>query len=164
MTNLGLRRALHARGVGIVETPVGDRHVVAAMQQDGLVLGGEQSGHVIFAAYATTGDGLLTGLFVADLVQRSGRPLSAHAGQMTRVPQLLVNVRVAQTVDVNSSAPLSEAVAAASDQLGESGRVLVRASGTEPLVRIMVEADAQNVAESVAAELRRVVEAEFGHA
>jgi phosphoglucosamine mutase len=164
MTNLGLRRALSARGVGIVETPVGDRHVVAAMQQDGLVLGGEQSGHVIFAAYATTGDGLLTGLFVADLVQRSGRPLSAHAGQMTRVPQLLVNVRVAQTVDVNSSAPLSEAVAAASDQLGESGRVLVRASGTEPLVRIMVEADAQNVAESVAAELRRVVEAEFGHA
>lgn len=164
MTNLGLRRALHARGVGIVETPVGDRHVVAAMQQDGLVLGGEQSGHIIFSEYATTGDGLLTGLFVADLVQRSGRPLSAHAGQMTRVPQLLVNVRVAKTVDVKSSAPLSDAVAAASDRLGDTGRVLVRASGTEPLVRIMVEADAQNVAESVAAELRSVVEAEFGHA
>jgi phosphoglucosamine mutase len=164
MTNLGLRRALSARGVGIVETPVGDRHVVAAMQQEGLVLGGEQSGHIIFSEYATTGDGLLTGLVVADLVQRSGRPLSAHAGQMTRVPQLLVNVRVAKTVDVKSSAALSDAVAAASDQLGEGGRVLVRASGTEPLVRIMVEADAQHVAESIAAELRSVVEAEFGHA
>jgi phosphoglucosamine mutase len=164
MTNLGLRRALGARGVGIVETPVGDRHVVAAMQRDGLVLGGEQSGHIIFSEYATTGDGLLTGLLVADLVQRSGRPLSALAGQMTRVPQLLVNVRVAKTVDVKSSAALSAAVDAASAELGDSGRVLVRASGTEPLVRIMVEADAQNVAESVAAELRSVVEAEFGHA
>jgi phosphoglucosamine mutase len=107
---------------------------------------------------------LLTGLFVADLVQRTGRPLSAHAGQMTRAPQLLVNVRVARNVDVKSSAALSAAVDAASAQLGDSGRVLVRASGTEPLVRIMVEADSDAVAESVAARLRNVVEAEFGHA
>lgn len=164
MTNLGLRRALAARGVGIVETAVGDRHVVAAMQTGGLVLGGEQSGHIIFSKYATTGDGLLTGLFVADLVQRSGRPLSAHAGQMTRVPQLLVNVRVATAVDVKASGPLAAAVDAAAARLGDTGRVLVRASGTEPLVRIMVEADAQGVAESVAADLRSVVEAEFGPA
>ena len=164
MTNLGLRRALGARGVGIVETTVGDRHVVAAMQTGGLVLGGEQSGHIIFSEYATTGDGLLTGLFVADLVQRSGRPLSAHASQMTRVPQLLVNVRVATTVDVKASAALQAAVAAATAVLGDMGRVLVRSSGTEPLVRIMVEADAQGVAESVAADLRSVVEAEFGPA
>lgn len=164
MTNLGLRRALTARGVAIVETPVGDRHVVAAMQAADLVLGGEQSGHVIFSDYATTGDGLLTGLFVADLVQRSGRPLSDHAGRMTHVPQLLVNVRVARTVDVAASAALRAATEAASAALGADGRVLVRASGTEPLVRIMVEADSQSVAESVAAELRRVVEAEFGTA
>jgi phosphoglucosamine mutase len=164
MTNLGLRRALGARGVGIVETPVGDRHVVAAMQRDDLVLGGEQSGHIIFSEYATTGDGLLTGLFVADLVQRRGQPLSTHAGQMTRVPQLLVNVRVARTVDVTASAALKAAVDTATAELGDDGRVLVRSSGTEPLVRVMVEADSDAVAESVAARLRNVVEAEFGHA
>ena len=162
MTNLGLRRALHAAGIRVVETPVGDRHVVAAMRGQGLVLGGEQSGHIVFANHATTGDGLLTGLMVCDLMCRSGRPLSELAAQMSRIPQLLVNIRVARRVDVDGSPVVQRAIAAATDALGTSGRVLVRSSGTEPLVRIMVEADDHAQAVAVAGELRSVVETEFG--
>ena len=164
MSNLGLRRALGAVGIEVVETPVGDRQVVAAMEAGDLVLGGEQSGHIVYARYATTGDGLLTGLFVADLMRRTTRPLSALAAQMTRVPQVLVNVRVARRVEVGSSAALAEAVAGVERDLGDTGRVLVRASGTEPLVRVMIEADTQSVADAAAARLRRVVISEFGSA
>jgi phosphoglucosamine mutase len=162
MSNLGLRRAVRARGIDLVETPVGDRHVVAAMQARGLVLGGEQSGHIVYSEYATTGDGLLTGLRIAELVRRSQRPLSALAAQMTRVPQVLVNVKVARRVDVSASTALAAAVRAVEADLGESGRVLVRGSGTEPLVRVMIEADAQSVADAAAARLRKVVTSEFG--
>jgi phosphoglucosamine mutase len=164
MSNLGLRRALLDAGIGVVETPVGDRHVVAAMQAQDLVLGGEQSGHIVYAQYATTGDGLLTGLRVADLLQRTKRPLSELAAQMTHVPQVLVNVRVARRVDVGSSKALTEAVRRIERELGDTGRVLVRGSGTEPLVRVMIEADEQSVADSAAAELRAVVVSEFGSA
>jgi phosphoglucosamine mutase len=162
MSNLGLRRALRSRGIDVVETPVGDRHVVAAMQARGLVLGGEQSGHIVYSEYATTGDGLLTGLRIAELVRRANRPLSALAAQMTRIPQVLVNVKVARRVEVNESAALAQAVHAVEAALGESGRVLVRGSGTEPLVRVMIEADAQSVADAAADRLRRVVISEFG--
>jgi phosphoglucosamine mutase len=162
MSNLGLRRALRGAGVEVFETPVGDRHVVAAMQEHDLALGGEQSGHIVFADFATTGDGLLTGLQVADLVTRTGRPLSALAAQMRRVPQVLVNVRVAGRVDVGSSIPLADAVERVERELGEGGRVLVRGSGTEPLVRIMIEADEQAVADGAAERLRAVVTSEFG--
>jgi phosphoglucosamine mutase len=162
MSNLGLRRALRGAGIGVVETPVGDRNVVAAMQAGDLVLGGEQSGHIVYAQYATTGDGLLTGLLVSDLLHRTKRPLSELAAQMTRVPQVLVNVRVAQRVDVGSSQVLDEAVRRIERDLGGSGRVLVRGSGTEPLVRVMIEADVQTAADSAAEELRRVVTSEFG--
>jgi phosphoglucosamine mutase len=162
MSNLGLRRAMRAAGIGVIETPVGDRHVVAAMQAHDLVLGGEQSGHIVYSEYATTGDGLLTGLLVADLLRRSVRPVSALAAQMTRVPQVLVNVRVARQVDVASSAVLGDAVRDVEAELGDSGRVLVRASGTEPLVRVMIEADAQNVADAAAERLRDVVTQQFG--
>jgi phosphoglucosamine mutase len=162
MSNLGLRRALRSRGIDVVETPVGDRHVVAAMQARGLVLGGEQSGHIVFSEYATTGDGLLTGLRIAELVRRTNRPLSSLAAQMTRVPQVLVNVKVARRVEVNESVALAQAVRAVESELGESGRVLVRGSGTEPLVRVMIEADAQSVADAAADRLRRVVISEFG--
>ncbi len=162
MSNLGLRRALGARGIGVLETPVGDRHVVAAMQAHDLVLGGEQSGHIVFSQYATTGDGLLTGLHVADLVRRSARPLSALAAAMVRVPQVLLNVHVARKADVGTSVALTDAVGRVEDELGDSGRVLVRASGTEPLVRVMIEADVQSVADRAAARLRDAVISEFG--
>lgn len=162
MSNLGLRRAMTAAGIGVVETPVGDRHVVAAMQAHDLVLGGEQSGHIVYSRYATTGDGLLTGLRVADLVRRSGRPASALAAQMNRVPQVLVNIRVAKQVDIGASPVLGDAVREVEAELGDAGRVLVRASGTEPLVRVMIEADAQNVADAAAERLRDVVTSEFG--
>ena len=164
MSNLGLRRAVRARGIDVVETPVGDRHVVAAMQARDLVLGGEQSGHIVYSEYATTGDGVLTGLRIAELVRRTDRPLSALAAQMTRVPQVLVNVTVARRVDVDASDVLADAVRTVASELGESGRVLVRGSGTEPLVRVMIEADAQSVAEAAADRLQRVVTAEFGSA
>jgi phosphoglucosamine mutase len=162
MSNLGLVRVLRAAGLAVFETPVGDRHVVAAMQQHDLVLGGEQSGHIVFADFATTGDGLLTGLRVADLVVRRGQPLSALAAGMTHVPQVLVNIRVPRRVDVGSSSVLREAVGEVERELGESGRVLVRGSGTEPLVRVMIEADVQSVADAAAARLRDVVISEFG--
>jgi phosphoglucosamine mutase len=162
MSNLGLHRAMRADDIRVIETPVGDRHVVAAMQTNDLVLGGEQSGHIVYSEYATTGDGLLTGLLVADLLRRTKRPLSALAAQMTRVPQVLVNVRVARRVDVAASVALGEAVRSIEQELGETGRVLVRASGTEPLVRVMIEADAQSVADAAAERLRSVVTSEFG--
>jgi phosphoglucosamine mutase len=162
MSNLGLRRALQGAGIGVFETPVGDRHVVAAMQTNDLALGGEQSGHIVYSDYATTGDGILTGLLVADLLQRTRRPLSELAAQMTRVPQILVNVRTARRVDVSSSAALRDAVLAVERELGETGRVLVRGSGTEPLVRVMIEADSQSVADEAVERLRSVVISEFG--
>jgi len=132
------------------------------MQEHQLVLGGEQSGHIVYDDYATTGDGLLTGLFVCDLIRRTGRTLSELAAQMHRVPQILENVRVARAADVDRSPAVGAAVDAAAARLGESGRVLVRASGTEPLVRIMVEADERAVAQATAAKLRSVVEDQFG--
>lgn len=164
MSNLGLMRALRAAEIDVVETPVGDRHVVAAMLEHGLGLGGEQSGHIVFGANATTGDGLLTGLFVCDLVQRTGKALSELAAPMVRVPQVLVNVRVASRVDLDGSGAVAAAITEAQRALGASGRVLVRGSGTEPLVRIMVEADVPSVAEETAERLRNVVAAEFGTA
>jgi len=164
MSNLGLRRAMRAGGIRVVETPVGDRHVVAAMRTNDLVLGGEQSGHIVYSEYATTGDGLLTGLLVCDLLRRTNQPLSALAAQMTRVPQVLVNVRVARQVDLATSTALAAAVQSIERELGDSGRVLVRASGTEPLVRVMIEADAQSVADTAAERLRSLVTSEFGSA
>jgi len=162
MTNLGLRRALGAADVEVVETPVGDRYVVEAMQARDVALGGEQSGHIVFADYATTGDGLLTGLFVCDLVARDGRSLSALAAQMERWPQLNASVRVARRIELDGTGPVHDAVRAVEAELGNRGRVLVRASGTEPLVRIMVEAHERADAEAALERLQQVVEAELG--
>jgi phosphoglucosamine mutase len=161
MSNLGLRRALEAAGIGVVETPVGDRHVVAAMREHDLALGGEQSGHIVFADRATTGDGVLTGLVVADLVSRSGRPLSALARSMTRLPQLLVNVRLGRRVDLEDAPDVWRVVREAEAELGDTGRIVLRTSGTEPLVRIMVEAPTEAEASAVASTIRAAVEAAF---
>ena len=154
MTNLGFRLAMEAAGIHVVETPVGDRYVLEALGAGGYSLGGEQSGHVIFANHATTGDGLLTGLVLLDIVQRSGRPLSQLAAEaMTQLPQVLLNVAVDERCD-NAADLLADDIAAWQMRLGQTGRILVRPSGTEPLVRIMVEAPTRVLADEVAISLR----------
>ena len=163
MTNLGFRLAMEARGIAVRETDVGDRHVLAALDADGLSLGGEQSGHIIFRARSTTGDGILTGLALADLVLRAGRSLvDLSAGLVERVPQRLVNVPIPQPERLSESPEVWDAVAKAEAELGHEGRVLLRPSGTEPLVRVMVEARVETQADSVAHHLARVVAAALG--
>ena len=161
MSNLGMRNALADARIGFVETPVGDRNVLTALAEHDLVLGGEQSGHIIFTNLATTGDGILTSVLACDLVLRSGKPLSALAAQMKRFPQVLVGVRVQGRPDLDRAPALREEIKAAERALGRKGRVLVRVSGTEPLVRVMVEASTQGQAEAIAASLRRAVEKAF---
>jgi phosphoglucosamine mutase len=162
MTNLGFRLAMAERGITVVETRVGDRYVLEALDEGGFTIGGEQSGHVIFRERATTGDGVLTGLQVLDLVQRSGRRLAQLADEaMTALPQVLRNVKVAQR-GIDLSAAIAADVAAVEDELGDHGRVLIRPSGTEPLVRVMVEAPTEALAESAVARLVAAVEAAAG--
>jgi phosphoglucosamine mutase len=153
MTNLGFRLAMEKAGIQVVETAVGDRYVLEALEAGGYSMGGEQSGHVVFPHLATTGDGILTGLVLADVVQRSGRTLAELAAEaMTRLPQVLVNVRVGGKPLALMEAVSGE-IAAAEERLGHGGRVLVRPSGTEPLVRVMVEAPTHDEAGAVAGEL-----------
>ncbi len=157
MTNLGFKRAMSAHGISVVQTPVGDRYVLEALQRSSLNLGGEQSGHVVFLDHATTGDGVLTALQLLDRMASTGRPLADLASLIQRLPQVLVNV---PGVDRGrADAPeLLAAVAAAEAELGADGRVLVRPSGTEALIRVMVEAPTPAQATSVAESLARVVE------
>ena len=163
MTNLGFRLAMERQGIAVRETDVGDRHVLAALDADGLSLGGEQSGHIIFRALSTTGDGILTGLLLADFMLRDGRRLAVlSAGLVDHVPQKLVNVPIPQPERLAESAEIWDAVAKAEAELGHEGRVLLRASGTEPVVRIMVEARAEAQANAVAAQLAGVVESALG--
>jgi phosphoglucosamine mutase len=153
MTNLGFRLAMAERGIEVVETAVGDRYVLEALADRHLSLGGEQSGHVIFRDLATTGDGVLSGIQVLDLVKRSGTRLSDLAdAAMTSLPQVLRNVRVAER-GIDVSGAIAEDVAAVEAELGDTGRVLIRPSGTEPLVRVMVEAPTAELAEAAAARL-----------
>ncbi len=153
MTNLGFRLAMRDVGIEVVETAVGDRYVLEALAAGGFSLGGEQSGHVIFADHATTGDGILTALALLDAVRRSGRSLAELATDaMTSLPQVLVNVRVARRMP-DAADRLAEEIAVAERELGATGRILVRASGTEPLVRVMVEAPTHEQAQSVADSL-----------
>jgi phosphoglucosamine mutase len=153
MSNLGFRQGMAAAGIEVVETAVGDRYVLEALDRHGASLGGEQSGHLIFRDRATTGDGLLSALVVADVVTRAGRPLAELAdAAMTRLPQVLRSVRLASRPD-DLSERLAPHVAAAESRLGESGRVLIRPSGTEPVVRVMVEAPTEDVATQIAEEL-----------
>ena len=158
MTNLGFRLAMHDAGITVVDTPVGDRHVLAALEATGASLGGEQSGHLVFADLATTGDGLLAAVQLLDLVARDGRPFSQIvASAMTRLPQVLVNVPVAvRRPDI--AALVADEVAQVERRLGGRGRALIRPSGTEPLVRVMVEAESAAIAEAAAATLAAAVE------
>ena len=163
MSNLGLRRALDRRGIDVIETAVGDRSVTDALDANDLVLGGEQSGHIVFPREATTGDGILTALKLLDLVERSGQSLSALAqGAMTRLPQVLRNVPVPAPSRLDAAAGVWEEVDAVERELGEWGRVLIRASGTEPTVRVMVEAEAKDQADAAVERLVVAVERALG--
>jgi phosphoglucosamine mutase len=157
MSNLGLRRAMADHGIRLIETAVGDRYVLEALAEHSSTLGGEQSGHIVFPEFSTTGDGLLTGLHLAAEVARSGSPLAELARVMTVYPQVLVNVRDVELARLGADAGVAAAVAAAEQRLGETGRVLLRPSGTEPLVRVMVEAADAEVAQAIAEELADVV-------
>ena len=159
MSNLGFHRAMAERGISVLETPVGDRHILEALDDRKLVLGGEQSGHIVFRELATTGDGVLTSLLLLDLVHRSGRSLAELVGgAMSRVPQVLVNVAVADPRSAVEAAEVREALSTVEESLAGDGRVLLRASGTEPLVRVMVEATEERTAHEAAESLCRAVE------
>lgn len=161
MSNLGLKLAMQREGVNVVETKVGDRYVLAGMKYGDYSLGGEQSGHVIFSDYGTTGDGVLTGLHLAARVAATGRSLSDLANVMERLPQVLVNVKGVDKNRAASDPAVQAAVAAVEARLGETGRVLLRPSGTEPVVRVMVEAADRESAEQEAQELAELVAREL---
>jgi phosphoglucosamine mutase len=156
-------QALSGAGVEVLQTAVGDRYVLEAMRSGGYSLGGEQSGHVIMREHATTGDGVLTALHVLQRMKSSGRSLADLAGAMTRLPQVLVNVPDVDKSRAESDPVLADAVAAEAALLGDTGRVLLRPSGTEDLVRVMVEAPTQETAEVVAHRLADVVKAQLTH-
>ena len=162
MTNLGFRRAMEERGILVKETDVGDRHVLAAIDKEGFSLGGEQSGHIIFRRLATTGDGLLTGLVLADLLARTGSSLGELLdGFIEPVPQTLVNVKGVDTSLYGSVEAIGMAIEQEEAAMGATGRVLVRPSGTEPVVRVMVECTEPGVAEATAGRLHALIEHEL---
>jgi phosphoglucosamine mutase len=161
MSNLGFMHAMKEAGIAVETTPVGDRYVLERMLEKDFVLGGEQSGHVIMRKFANTGDGLLTALAIAQEVARSKKSLAELASVMTRFPQILINVKGVAKEKLPTSKAIADAVASAEAKLGSSGRVLLRASGTENLVRVMVEASSDNLASEVATTLADVVRSEL---
>ena len=162
MSNLGLTRAMDAHGISMIRTAVGDRYVLEALGEHGLSLGGEQSGHVIMTKFATTGDGILTGLHLVAEMARTGKTIAELASVMTVYPRVLVNVRDVDHHSLGSNAAIAAAVAEAEAGLGDSGRVLLRPSGTEPMVRVMVEAENQDEADRIAQSLADTVREQLG--
>ena len=157
MSNLGLELALESHGIKLRRSPVGDRYVLEDMESGNYNFGGEQSGHIIFADHSTTGDGLLTGLQLAAEMARTGKTIAELAAVMTALPQILVNVAGVDLSKLDSDSPIAELVTELERELGDTGRILLRPSGTEPLVRVMVEAATQDHAESVAARIADLV-------
>ncbi|MEA2826567.1 MAG: phosphoglucosamine mutase [Actinomycetota bacterium] len=162
LANLGFRQAMRHAGITMVETDVGDRYVLEALEKGGWSLGGEQSGHVIFRDLATTGDGILTGLQVLDVVVRSGRTLAELASVVERLPQVLRNVPVASGRPLDDESDLNAAIAEVEASLGDAGRVLIRPSGTEPVIRVMVEAETMEAAEAACETLCQAVRKTLG--
>ena len=158
MSNFGLYKALDAKGIGYAKTAVGDKYVYEYMVEHGCRIGGEQSGHIIFSKYARTGDGILTSLKLMEVMMAKKLPLSRLKEGMTIYPQVLINIRVKDKGAAQADPAVQAAVKAVEERLGDTGRILVRESGTEPLVRVMVEAETeavcQELAESAAAVLR----------
>ena len=161
MSNLGFIKAMKDAGIEVVTTTVGDRYVLEEMLKHDFSLGGEQSGHLIMREFAGTGDGILTALQLAQEVRRTGKPLADLAAAMKRFPQVLINVPNVAKEKLAQSSKIAAAVKEAEATLGDSGRVLLRASGTEPLIRVMVEAASDNLAQEIAASLATVVKAEL---
>jgi phosphoglucosamine mutase len=162
MTNLGFRLAMQERGIAVRETQVGDRYVLEALDGDGLALGGEQSGHIVFRDRATTGDGTMTAVLLLDLVRRAAVPLAELArAAMRRLPQVLVNVSATRPLAAVDAAGVQAELAAVQAELGARGRVVLRASGTEPMVRVMVEADDEQAARRAAGRLSDAVRREL---
>ncbi|MCL6560935.1 MAG: phosphoglucosamine mutase, partial [Firmicutes bacterium] len=157
MSNLGLHLALRDSGIDVVETKVGDRYVLEELMRTGATFGGEQSGHIIFLDHNTTGDGILTALQLLSVVKKSGMPLDRLAAQMERLPQLLVNVQVKDKNLIMHSPVLAEAIREQEQRLGRNGRILVRPSGTEPLVRVMAEGRNMDELEDIVGKLANLI-------
>ncbi len=162
MSNMGLDIAIRHAGGRVVKTAVGDRYVVEEMLRHGYNLGGEQSGHMIFLDHNTTGDGVISALQVLAIMQRTGKPLSELARVMIALPQVLVNVRVQERRDIAEVPEVQKAISAAEEKLGDAGRVLVRYSGTEPLLRVMLEGQDKYMITEMANDIGRVIEARLG--
>ena len=162
MSNLGFMHSMKDAGIDVVTTAVGDRYVLETMLEKDYAIGGEQSGHVIMRDYANTGDGILTALQLIQEVVRSGKTLAELAASMVRFPQVLINVKDVAKEKLDASTVIAAAVKKAQDELGSNGRVLLRASGTEALVRVMVEAQSDNIATNIAQQLADVVKGELG--
>jgi len=162
MSNLGFMHSMKDAGIDVVTTAVGDRYVLETMLEKDYALGGEQSGHVIMRDYANTGDGILTALQLIQEIVRTGKTLAELAASMVRFPQVLINVKDVAKEKLDGSAVIAAAVKKAQDELGSNGRVLLRASGTEALVRVMVEAQSDNIATNIAQQLADVVKGELG--
>jgi phosphoglucosamine mutase len=162
MSNLGFHKGLEALGIQSVQTAVGDRYVVEEMKKNGYNLGGEQSGHIIFLDYNTTGDGLLTGLQLVNIMKMTNKKLSELAGDMQKFPQKLVNVRVKDKHRVMENEKVKDIIAQVEDEMNGNGRILVRPSGTEPLVRVMAEAPTEEACESYVERIAAVVKEEMG--
>ena len=162
MSNLGFMHAMRESGIEVVTAPVGDRYVLENMIAHGYTLGGEQSGHVIMRDLANTGDGILTALQLLQEIVRTGKTLQELASTMVRFPQVLINVKDVNKENLDESSAISAAVHNANVRLGDSGRVLLRASGTESLVRVMVEAASDSLAQEVARSLADLVKTELG--
>lgn len=163
MSNIGLHQAMKKAGIRVEVTAVGDRYVLEAMRENGFSLGGEQSGHIIFGEYSTTGDGIVTALQVLSAVVQSGKPMSELAAQMTRFPQLLVNVRVKTKNGWQENQAIANAIRQGEDELGDNGRILVRPSGTEPLIRVMAEGPDQEQLNQIVNRIASVIQQEQSH-
>jgi len=162
MSNLGFMHSMKDAGIDVVTTAVGDRYVLETMLEKDYAIGGEQSGHVIMRDFANTGDGILTALQLIQEIVRTGKTLAELAASMVRFPQVLINVKDVAKEKLDGSAVIAAAVKKAQDELGSNGRVLLRASGTEALVRVMVEAQSDNIASNIAQQLADVVKGELG--
>lgn len=162
MSNLGFMKAMKHAEIDVITTPVGDRYVLERLIDSDCTLGGEQSGHVILKHFANTGDGVLTALTLLQELKRSGKSVNELASAMTKFPQVLINVPGVAKEKLSASSVVHEAVRTAQAELGDSGRILLRPSGTEPLIRVMVEASSDSVASEIAVKLAEIVQQELG--